>query len=147
MNIKFQTKSSINKNVGIDKMKDVLWMSMVKMHELAVSKVPVDTGRLKTSIILTPVMRGADEYVLAAGTNYAIDIEFGTTPHRIPSKIPGTNIHPLTGWSRRVLKDEKAAYAVAAKIAKVGTESQPYFRPSLQEVKTIWLPKYWNKIL
>jgi len=58
-----------------------------------------------------------------------------------------TSAENLKGWSRRVLHNENAAYAVMKAIAKRGTEAQPFFRPSLDQVKTIWVPRYFNQIL
>lgn len=117
----------------------VLWKCMNKMEELAKHFVPVDTGRLKNSISLEPAFRGAREYTLSDGVDYGISIEYGTKPHYVP-------IAPLKSWSRRVLGDESAAYAVRAKIAERGVESSPYFRPSLHEVQFYWLRVFTKEV-
>lgn len=113
--------------------KEVLFRAMVKMEELAKTKAPVDTGNLKNRIHLTPIQRGATEYVLSDGVEYGVYVEYGTKPHYVP-------IFPLAGWAGRVLGDKSAAFSVRAKIAKFGTPAQPFFRPALHEVQQKWLP-------
>ena len=112
---------------------------MHKMEELAKMRVPVNSGLLKRSIKLNPISYGAKEYTLVCGEAYGINVEFGTSPHYVP-------IQPLKDWSKRVLGDESAAYAIRAKIAKYGTEASPFFRPSIMEVKHFWLPRYWRDV-
>jgi hypothetical protein len=121
-------------------LRKALFKGMLKCQELAIRKVPVDTGMLKASIKLEPNTAGSNKYVLSAGVDYALYVEYGTKPHFPP-------LEPLKKWSRRVLGDESAAYAVAQKIAKYGTKSQPFFRPAMMEVQYIWLPQYINKII
>lgn len=111
----------------------VLFNAMNKMQNLAKQRAPVDTGRLRSSINLEPV-RLANEYLLACGVDYGVYVEYGTSPHFPP-------ISPLKKWSRRVLGNEGAAYAVRNKISKQGTPAQPFFRPALAEVKNIHLPR------
>jgi len=129
----------ISKKRTIESSKKVLWKAMNKMQEIAVNKVPVDTGLLKNSIILTPKFEGASEYILADGVDYGIHVEYGTSPHFVP-------ITPLKGWSRRVLGNENIAYAISHTIAKYGTPAQPFFRPALLEVKEYWIKEFWNQI-
>ena len=61
-----------------EKAKLVLWKCMNKMEEIAKIKVPVDTGRLKNSIFLSPMQRGSRNYLLADGVDYGIHLEYGT---------------------------------------------------------------------
>ena len=138
MKIKFSVKSKIDKEETLRLAKAVLFKAMVKMHELAVINCPVDTGRLKNSIILKPTSPGYQNYLLSDGTDYGISVEFGTAPHFTSAKN-------LVGWSRRVLGNKDAAYAVAKKIAKKGTEAQPWMRPALFQVKEIWIKRYWEQ--
>lgn len=123
----------------VGKARKVLFLSMSKVEELAVLRCPVDTGRLKNSINLFPRSPGSDEYTVSDGVSYGVFLEYGTLPHHPPPRV-------LRGWARRKLKDEQAAYSVAAKISKFGTPAQPFFRPSLHQVKNIELPKIWNKV-
>ena len=143
MNMSFDLKMEgmqIAENHTIDQAKKVLWLSMHKMQELAKRYAPVDTGLLRRSINLHPITKGAREYILSTGVKYGVHMEYGTSPHHPP-------IDSLKGWSRRVLGDESLAYAVAKSIAIKGTTAHPYFRPSLLEVKTIWLKVYWNQVM
>ena len=135
MRIKFNIVSKINKKETIEHLKKVLFKSMLKMQELAIINCPVDTGRLKNSIILRPTSPGYGNYKLSDGVDYGIDVEFGTSPHYTSAKN-------LKGWARRVLKNESAAYAVTKSIAKRGTEAQPFFRPAMDQVKKIWVKRY-----
>jgi len=61
-----------------------------------------------------------------------------TSPHY-------TSPENLKAWARRVLKDSKLAYPVAAKIGKFGTEAQPSIRPAMDQVKNIWIKRYMEK--
>ena len=128
-----------SKNQTIQGMKEVLWKSMIKMEELAKIKAPVDTGNLKNRIHLTPLQKGAAEYILSDGVEYGVYVEYGTKPHYVP-------ITPLTGWAGRVLGDKSAAFAIRAKISKYGTPAQPFFRPSLHEVQFKWIPIFRNEV-
>ena len=140
MKIKFNVNSKIKKEETIKQVKSVLFMSMVKMHELATLNAPVDTGLLRSTIRLFPSVPGATEYVLADGVEYGVDLEFGTSPHYVSGKN-------LESWAKKVLGNKGAAYAVARKIAKVGTEAQPFFRPALDQVKDVWIKRYWEREL
>ena len=140
MKIKFNVSSKIKKEETIKQVKSVLFMSMVKMHELATLNAPVDTGLLRSTIRLFPSVPGATEYVLADGVEYGVDLEFGTSPHYVSGKN-------LESWAKKVLGNKGAAYAVARKIAKVGTEAQPFFRPALDQVKDVWIKRYWEREL
>jgi len=127
------------KNATAEGMKEVLFRAMVKMEEIAKLKAPVDTGNLKNRIHLNPLQKGATEYILSDGVEYGVYVEYGTKPHYVP-------ITPLIGWAGRVLGDKNAAFAVRAKISKVGTPAQPFFRPALHEVQQVWLPIIRNQV-
>jgi len=127
------------KNTTAEGMKTVLWKAMIKMEEIAKLKAPVDTGNLKNRIHLNPLQQGATEYTLSDGVEYGVYVEYGTKPHYVP-------LTPLLGWAGRVLKDKNAAFAVRAKISKVGTSAQPFFRPALHEVQQVWLPIIKNEV-
>ena len=137
MKFKFDFKFNLDDKGMVPKFKKVLWLSMLKMQELAIQKCPVDTGRLRSSIILEPVSEGYDEYILADGVEYGAGVEYGTRPHPVSPE-------DLRGWARRKFGDESIAFAVAKKIAKYGTRPQPFFRPALDEVKKIHLPRFFK---
>lgn len=140
MKLKLNIQSELNRDATIDQLKMVLFKSMIKMQELATINAPVDTGRLRNSINLNPATPGFGSYVLSDGVEYGSSVEYGTSPHFTSPKN-------LTDWSRRVLRDEGAAFAIAAKIAKFGTEAQPFFRPALDQVKLVWIPRYFEQVL
>lgn len=90
----------------------------------AKSLAPVDTGRLRSSIVAVP-SGGRLRFSVMIGTNvtYATDVEYGTAPHVI------------------VPKDKKALYWPGARhpVAKVnhpGTRAQPFMRPAVAMAET-----------
>ena len=126
--------------------KKVLWKAMNKMQEIAIRKVPVDTGLLKSTIKIFPQFEGASEYILADGVEYGYDIEMGNRPHKV-------SWEPIEKWVKRkgigTTKDEIFLITkyVVEKIRTKGVNSQPFFRPSLLEVENIWLPQFWVEII
>jgi len=145
MKIKFNVSSKIKKQETIEKVKLVLFDCMVKMHELAVINCPVDTSLLVNSIKIFPSVPGAKSYILADGVTYGIDVEFGTDPHVVKAA-------ELKGWVKRQLGVSGkgvglVAKRVAEKIEKKGTEAQPFFRPALDQVKNVWIKRYWERDL
>jgi hypothetical protein len=140
MNIKMNVDSEIKDKDILEKLKKVLFKSMVKMNELAVMNCHVDTGAEANSIRIYPSNPGETKYVLADGKEYGIDLEFGTKPHYVSPFV-------LKGWAGRVLGDESAAFPIAKKIAMFGTDAYPYFRPSLSQVKNVFLPQYMKEAM
>lgn len=134
MKIKFNIESKIDDKLTIEKLKKVLFKSMIKMHELAVINCPVDKGRLRNSIKIFPFSPGALSYILYAGVEYAPDVEFGTSPHVIK---------PVNKKALKFKVDNKTIFS--KKIMHPGTEAQPYFRPALDQVKGIWVKRYMNQ--
>jgi len=140
MKIRFTVKENMKTDQIIERTKKILFDSMLKMQELAITKAPVDMGILAGSIHLEPMIPGYAEYTLWARSAYAAAMEYGTSPHFVP-------IEPLKGWAARKLGDESLAWAVRAKIAKKGTSAHPFFRPAMDEVKNIWVGRYWAENL
>jgi hypothetical protein len=56
---------------------------------------------------------------------HTLYVEKGTAPHWAP-------IDALKGWARRVLGSERAAWAVQWKIAREGTDPQPFIGPAVR---------------
>ena len=83
MKITFNIDHRIKKQEVFEKLSEVLFRSMIKMEELAVNNAPVDTGLLKSRINVMPRALGYSFYNLVAGVNYAMAVEFGTSPHVI----------------------------------------------------------------
>jgi len=140
MQLKFNLNYKIEKKKTLSNAEKVLFFAMLKMQELAVRYVPVDTSRLINSIKIFPTSIGFKEYLLYTDVEYAEGVEYGTEPHVV-------KVEDLEGWSGRVLGDKGQAGAVADKIAKKGTNEQPYFRPALKQVKDIWVARLWEKYL
>ena len=136
MNIKFGFKSKLNEKEIKEGIMLVLFKSMIKMHELATINCPVDKGRLRSAIHLSPNVPGFEEYLLYDDVEYAEAIEYGTSPHIIK---------PVNGKALKFKVDGKTVFA--KKINHPGTESQPFFRPALDQVKSIWVPRYFEQVL
>lgn len=103
MKLKLSIKGEVNKDLTLERLKKVLFKSILKMHELAVINVPVDKGLLKRSINFFPQSFGAINYLLIAGMEYAEPVEFGT----------------------------------------IKMSAQPYMRPSLDQVRNIWVKRFF----
>lgn len=86
---------------------------------------PVDTGRLRSSIVARTETHGRSVgVVIGTNVSYAADVEYGTKPHVI---LP---------------KNGKALYWPGARhpVAKVnhpGTRAQPFMRPAVDMAETL----------
>ncbi len=136
MQIKFNIKGELKDEEIIEKIKLVLFKSMIKMQELATINCPVDKGRLRNSIHLNPTSPGYFRYFLRDGVQYGSDVEYGTSPHIIRPK------------SAKALKfSSKGKTIFSKKINHPGTPAQPFFRPALDQVKTVWVGRYFEQVL
>ena len=119
-----------------DVYRNILWKAVLKLHQLAIQKAPVGaTSELKQKIDFFPKSKGRDNYKVISMSNHSAAVEFGSRPHHVsPEK--------LKAWARRKLGDENAAYPIAKKIAKVGTQRHPFMIPALMEVKNVWIPRF-----
>lgn len=135
MKITFNINKKLRRDEIFEGLKKVLFLSMLKMNELAVIYVPVDKGLLKSKINLLPATPGYVSYTLTAGTDYAVDVEFGTSPRVI------------TAVNKRALRFKIGGEEVIVRsVMHPGTEAQPYFRPALDLVKGVWIERYWNQV-
>ena len=120
----FSAKFDINEKLVNDKAKIVLFKTMLKMQRIAKRLVPVDTARLRRSIILTPTVVGSTIFKLSTNVEYAADVEFGTRPHVIKPS------------SKKALSFKmKGKNIVVKKVQHPGTRPQPYFRPAIFQAK------------
>jgi HK97 gp10 family phage protein len=105
--------------------RDFLEASGSVVERSAKTKAPVDTGRLKNSIIST--VQGL-RAVVVAGVKYAPFVEFGTRPHWPP-------LSAMQPWARRhgFPAGRAGAFLVARAIAQRGTKAQPFMEPALRE--------------
>ena len=108
--------------------------SALNIQREAKKACPVDTGRLRSSI--RPVFF-ADGMAADVGTDveYAANVEFATKPHMPPSGA-------LSGWAKRQLGNEGAAYAVALKIKESGTVAKPFLFPAFEQER----PKFERRL-
>jgi len=114
--------------------KRVLFKAMLRMHEIAKRLVPVDTGRLRGSIKLTPTLPGSIIFILFTNVSYAVDVEFGTKPHVI---IP---------LERMALSFKiKGEQVIVKSVQHPGTRPQPFFRPALFQIKNKELKKIYKE--
>lgn len=127
------------------------------IHRAAVSRVPVDTGRLKGS--LTPVvLTEGPQIVGEVGTNveYAPYMEFGTRSNaRIPAGLEsyaaqfkgsrggGKDFEEaITEWMRKKGIPEEARFPIMMKLLKVGVRPQPFLFPAFFEN----VPKFLGRL-
>ncbi len=130
---------SINKNLMRDEifegLKKVLFLSMLKLQELAVIYAPVDKGLLRSRINLYPATMGYTIYSLVDEVTYAAAVEFGTSPRTI------------TAVKKKALKFKIDGREVIVKsVQHPGTEAQPYFRPALDQVKHVWVRRFGKQV-
>jgi len=134
LNLKVSVKGlDASEDITLDTLRRVLMKSMFKMEELAIQKAPFDLGELRQKITVFPRILN-NEYVLTSTAKHSRVMEYGSRPFYAPIK-------PLKEWAARKLGDENIAYAIRAKIARVGVTAHPFFRPAFFEVKHIWLPQ------
>ena len=131
MKIKINIKSNLEREIILEKLKRVLFKSVLKMHELAVINCPVDKGFLKNSIFFSPTGSGATKYLLYVGAEYGPPVEFGTSPHIIRPR------------NKKALKFKVGNKTIFSKhVMHPGTEAQPFIRPAMDQVKEVWIRRY-----
>lgn len=86
------------------------------------------TGYLQGAGMYEPEVQRDGSVVWGNTAEYADDVEHGTGPHLVP-------IDALRRWARRVLGDEGAAGAVQRKIAREGTDPQPFIEPGVERMQ------------
>jgi HK97 gp10 family phage protein len=103
--------------------RDFLEASASVVERSAKENAPVDTGRLRNSIVSGVRHLTA---VVEAKVKYAPFVEFGTRPHWPP-------ISALQLWARRHgFPARGGAFLVARSIAQTGTKAQPFMEPALR---------------
>jgi hypothetical protein len=95
-------------------------------------RTPTTHGTLRTSIIgdVRRLPGIGVEGVVGTPLAYAPAVEDGSRPHMPP-------VEPLAAWARQKLgvtgrEAERAAWAIARKIARIGTEGAHMFRDAVQ---------------
>lgn len=89
-------------------------------------RAPVDTGRLRSSIVSRTEGGGRSlGYVIGSNVNYAAAVEYGTAPHVIKPK------------HKQALFWPGAAHPVA-QVNHPGTRAQPFLRPAIELTPIFW---------
>jgi hypothetical protein len=122
--------------------KRVINISALNIRNDAVKNVPVDEGRLKTTLRPTFYQNGMTAEI---GTNagYGVHVEFGTGPrgratntyplppgytHGSGGKMPPIDV--IREWAVRHSIPPKFAYVIARKIGKHGLAARPFLTPA-----------------
>lgn len=132
VNVKVTGTGAIIKNItqystqAQSKVKDVVNRSALNIQNGAKRRTPVDTGRLRSSIAIEP--QSELPYVVRVGTNvqYALGVEFGTSPHIIKPK------------NKKALFWKGANHPVKS-VKHPGTKAQPFLFPSWEEERPNFL--------
>ena len=89
-------------------------------------RAPVDTGRLRSSIVSRVEGGGRSlGYVVGSNVSYAAAVEFGTSPHVIKPRYKQALFWP------------GAAHPVAS-VNHPGTRAQPFLRPAIELTPIFW---------
>ena len=89
-------------------------------------RAPVDTGRLRSSIVSRAEGSGRSVgYVIGTNVSYAAAVEYGTAPHVIVPR------------NRKALYWPGAAHPVA-KVNHPGTRAQPFLRAAIEMTPIFW---------
>lgn len=113
----------------LKRVKDVVNETALNVQNGAKKRSPVDTGNLRSRIVIEPVT--PNEMVLRVGTyvKYAAAVEFGTRPHVIRPK------------TKKALFWKGAAHPVKS-VNHPGTRAQPFLFPAWEEER----PKFIKAI-
>lgn len=124
---------------------DAMKSSTLEVLRDAVKNAPVDTGRLRASI-LPDIQVDQNEVrgVVGSDVEYAPAVEFGSRPHMPP-------IEPLAQWVRRHNIGEEGyeygiAMLIAWKIKAHGTKAQPYLVPAFEKNETNIRRRFENAV-
>jgi hypothetical protein len=119
-------------DIALQEMRRFIETAVAKLQGEVQERTPTNQGTLRKSIIgnVREVRGFGVEGVVGTPLNYAVAVELGTQPHMPP-------VWPLILWAQQKLGvrgDEavSAAYAVARKIAREGTEGQFMFRDTFE---------------
>lgn len=109
-----------------DDVKRAVERTRIDVQNEARRRAPVDTGRLRSSIVSRAEGSGRSVgYVIGTNVNYAAAVEYGTAPHVIKPKY------------KRALYWPGAAHPVA-QVNHPGTRPQPFLRPAIEMTPIFW---------
>ena len=102
-----------------DDVKRAVERTRIDVQNEARRRVPVDTGRLRSSIVSRAESRGRSVgYVIGTNVNYAAAVEYGTAPHVIKPRHKKALFWP-------------GARHPVAQVNHPGTRAQPFMRPAV----------------
>jgi hypothetical protein len=109
-----------------DDVKRAVDRTRIDVQNEARRRAPVDTGRLRSSIVSRVEGGGRNlGYVVGSNVNYAAAVEYGTAPHVIKPKY------------KQALYWPGAAHPVA-QVNHPGTRAQPFLRPAIELTPIFW---------
>jgi len=109
-----------------DDVKRAVDRTRIDVQNEARRRAPVDTGRLRSSIVSRAEGGGRSlGYVVGSNVNYAAAVEYGTAPHVIKPKY------------KQALYWPGAAHPVA-QVNHPGTKAQPFLRPAIEMTPIFW---------
>ncbi|MFH9826727.1 HK97 gp10 family phage protein [Streptomyces bobili] len=109
-----------------DDVKRAVERTRIDVQNEARRRAPVDTGRLRSSIVSRAEGSGRSVgYVIGSNVNYAAAVEYGTAPHVIK---------PV---NKKALFWPGAAHPVA-QVNHPGTRAQPFLRPAIEMTPIFW---------
>mgnify|MGYP001954082947 CR=1 FL=1 len=111
-------------------LRKIVAKAALNIQKEARRRAPVDTGRLRSAIVPS-FGNGGLLAIIAARTNYAAFVEFGTSPHFPPPVA-------LTGWARRHGM-AGMEFPIARAIARRGTPAQPFLFPAFEQERPRFL--------
>lgn len=109
---------------GRDKIQRTIMVKALELQREIITRTPVDRGRLRASIEVERIDKGARVFTNVA---YAKFVEVGTMPFTPP-------LEPLKEWGRRI-GNEEIGVAVWNKIRNQGIRPQPFFKPGIDAFK------------
>lgn len=99
----------------------------------AIQLAPHAFGNLRASISHKVIVEQmVVQLVVGSDAIYAAAVEYGSRPHWPPWSASNPDAEPLRRWAQRFLGDADLAYAVARKIAREGTDPQPFLEPAFE---------------
>jgi HK97 gp10 family phage protein len=103
-----------------DDVKRAVERTRIDVQNEARRRAPVDTGRLRSSIVSRSEGSGRSVgYAVGTNVNYAAAVEYGTAPHVIKPRY------------KQALYWPGAAHPVA-QVNHPGTKAQPFLRPAIE---------------
>ena len=125
MQLSLKVDSKVEREAMQDIDKFLKEIAMDLQNELKM-ETPVDRGRLRQSIHLVNMRKGA--YKVAINAPYAMAIQKGTEAYTPP-------LEPIKDWAERKLGSREAGGAVWQKIRQEGIDANPFISRALENLE------------